>query len=59
LAKDIENYINNCYLCAKYQRKNSEEILKNHDIPNRSFEKIGIDIADFGGNYYLKIFHGG
>jgi len=56
MSKDIENYINNCYLCAKYQRKNSKEILKNHDLPKRSFEKIGIDIADFGGNYYLIIF---
>eukprot|EP00102_Acyrthosiphon_pisum_P018369 XP_008190098.1 PREDICTED: uncharacterized protein K02A2.6-like [Acyrthosiphon pisum] len=55
MSKDIENYISNCYLCAKYQRKNSKEMLLNHDLPKRSFEKIGIDIADFGGNYYLII----
>lgn len=55
IAKDIENCISNCYLCAKYQRKNNKEILLNHNLPKRSFEKIGIDIADFGGMYYLII----
>jgi hypothetical protein len=55
IAKDIKNYISNFYLCAKYQRKNSNEILLNHDLPKHSFEKIGIDIADFGGKYYLII----
>jgi len=25
MAKDIENYINNCYLCAKFQRKNCKK----------------------------------
>jgi len=33
-----------------------KKTLKNHKLPKRSFEKIGIDIADFGAKYYLIIF---
>lgn len=56
MAKDIENYINNCYLCAKFQRKNCKETLKNHNLPKCSFEKVGINIAELGAKYNLIIF---
>jgi len=53
LNSDIENYITKGELCARFQRKQSKEFLLNHKIPKRVFEKVGIDIVDFGGVSYL------
>lgn len=55
IAKDIEKLINNCYLCAKFQRKNTRENLLSYKIPKRPFEKIGIDIAEYGSEYFLIV----
>ncbi|XP_026821569.1 uncharacterized protein K02A2.6-like [Rhopalosiphum maidis] len=53
LNSDIENYIIKFELCARFQRKQSKELLLNHKIPKRAFEKVDIDIPDFGGVSYL------
>ena len=55
LNLSIENLISNCEECNKFQRSNKKEPIIQHDIPLRSFEKVGCDILEFNGKSYLVV----
>ncbi|GBL65032.1 Transposon Ty3-I Gag-Pol polyprotein, partial [Araneus ventricosus] len=48
MNSDIENEVSQCGICEKFKKANSKEPLKPHTVPFRPFEKIGVDIMDFG-----------
>lgn len=49
MAQEIENVVNKCKICEKFQANNCKEMLFNHEIPGLPFQKVGADILHFAG----------
>ena len=45
MSKDIHKFINNCALCHREKAKTQVYPLQMTDIPDRSFDKIAIDLV--------------
>lgn len=55
MANDIEQIVSNCQICEKFRNKNPKEPLMPHEIPNKPFAKIALDILQFGNQNYLVV----
>lgn len=55
INSDIINLTENCMICHKFNRCQIKQNLLNHYIPKSPFLKIGMDIADYKGTFYLVI----
>lgn len=55
ISRDIENLINKCSICEKFQKSQTKEPLENHELPSRPFQRIGIDIMYLNNTDYLVI----
>lgn len=55
MAQSIENRVNQCEICNKYQKSNKKEPIIQHSIPSKAFEKVGCDIAEFKGKWFLVL----
>ena len=55
MSTQIEDVVQNCEVCARYQRSNVKEPLLCHDPPHRPWEKVGADLCEFGGRTYLVL----
>ena len=53
LARDIENVVSRCSVCSKFQVENRKEPLKSHEIPDRPWQKVGVDVFELFGRDYL------
>ncbi|GBM81004.1 Uncharacterized protein K02A2.6 [Araneus ventricosus] len=52
INRDIETIVS---IREKFRRSNTQEPLKSHSVSDRPFEKIGVDIMEFGNLNYLVI----
>ena len=50
---EIEDLINNCTTYSTYKWNNPREPLLPHFVPERAWEKVGIDLCEFEGQHYL------
>lgn len=55
IVSDITNLVLACEICNMYTRSNKRNELLNHEIPDVPFDKVGADIASYGGKDYLII----
>lgn len=55
LTKDINDFVLKCRTCEKFRAANKHDNLLPHSIPSRRYAKVGTDILDFSGKYYLVI----
>ena len=55
MGHDIEETISRCPTCAKYKPANPREPVIFHEIPQRPWSKLGMDIFTFSGKDYLLI----
>lgn len=55
MSRDIDNLVANCQACATYARSNQKEPLKQHDIPQRAWQKVAMDIFEIKRKYYLVL----
>lgn len=55
MVSDVTNMSSACLICQKFAKSKTKAPLNSHDIPNKPFMKIGIDIADYRGTNYLVI----
>jgi transposase InsO family protein len=53
MYRDIENFVRNCETCNVYQNKQVKEPLTQHKIPDRPWEKLGVDMFEFRNKNYL------
>lgn len=53
MSNDIEDLVNRCALCQKLRSQCSSEPLLPHAVPDLPFEKVGIDICEYGGKSYV------
>ncbi len=55
LARDVEMMVARCYTCNAYQRRQQPEPLHPHEVPQRPWEKVGVDIFQLAGRDYLLV----
>ena len=53
ISRDIELMISKCDTCRRYQRSNMHETLIPSEIPQNSWEKVGVDLFYFNSKTYL------
>ena len=53
MSKEIRQFVEQCSTCASLQNKQAPQPLHLHKIPQRPWEKIGIDIFTIKGRNYL------
>ena len=53
MSADIKHFISTCDTCRTYEISQSQEILMNHELPSRQWEKIGVDLFEHDGKYFL------
>ncbi|KAK9736733.1 RNase H-like domain found in reverse transcriptase [Popillia japonica] len=56
LSTDIELFIKKCKTCEKTARKNHKEKLLPHPIPQRPWERLGVDIFTYANISYLVVY---
>jgi hypothetical protein len=53
MSRDIENRVMSCEVCRKYSRNNFKEPLKQHEVPEYPWQKIGCDLFEYNGSKFL------
>ena len=51
----ITEMIKNCYECQVHGNRNTGEPLRLHEIPNRPWQKVGMDLFTHDGKIYLVL----
>lgn len=55
LSKTVENILERCQVCEIYRRANIKQTLIPHELPTLPFEKVGVDLCEFGNSNYLVL----
>ena len=53
IKAEMKDYLSKCDICNAFQNEQSKEPLINHELPDRPWEKIGIDFMTVDGHDYL------
>ncbi|KAK3713862.1 hypothetical protein QZH41_010915, partial [Actinostola sp. cb2023] len=53
MSSEIKEWISTCETCREYETAQPKEPLMSHEIPERPWEKVGIDILTLQGTDYL------
>ena len=53
MTADIKQVVQACDACRTYETANQKESLMPHDVPERPWEKIGVDLFECDGSDYL------
>ena len=53
MTSQVKEWISKCSVCQTYQANVKKEPLLSHDVPDRPWQKIGVDIFTFRGQDYL------
>lgn len=55
MSTEIDDYISKCATCNRYKRKQQKEPLIPHEIPERPWQKLGMDLFEYGARDYLVV----
>lgn len=55
MNQDIEQICSRCSICNTYKRRNQKETLIPHEVPDRPWQKVGIDIFEYVSNSYVLV----
>ena len=55
MNNDIENTVNKCSTCLKHRRSNVKEPMLPHPVPERPWQKVGMDIMTYKNRDYLIV----
>ena len=55
ITKAIEDKVGKCSVCQKHLSANVKEPMIPHEIPEIPWTKLGSDILEFNGTYYLVV----
>lgn len=53
MTNDLVNLIQSCESCSIYRKSNTREPMISHEIPERPWQKVGMDIFELNGFKYL------
>jgi len=55
MTAEIKQVVQTCEACRTYERAQTKETLMSHEIPNRQWEKVGMDLFQVNGRDYHLI----
>ena len=55
MSKDLQNIVRRCRTCEKFSKRDTNEPLLCHKIPQLRFQKIACDILEFGHKVFLVL----
>lgn len=55
LNNELQNYISNCNICLTHRKSNQKEELQLHDIPDRPWAKVAVDLFQLKDEQYLLL----
>ena len=55
INSDVRNIIESCDACQAYCRRQPRETLRQHDVPEKPWEKVGVDLFTFDHRNYVII----
>ena len=55
MSQEIEDKIQHCAICQQHAAEQRKEKMIPHEVPNRPWEKIGVDLFHFAGKDYLCV----
>ncbi|XP_050517143.1 uncharacterized protein K02A2.6-like [Diabrotica virgifera virgifera] len=55
MSNDIVKVVQSCSICEKFNISNSKEPLIPHQVPDLPFNKVGVDLFQFGNKDYLVL----
>ena len=55
MSKQITEYVQNCSICNKYQASNRNEPLHSHDVPQKPWQKLSLDLFTLGNQEYMVL----
>ena len=53
MSADIREYVSTCETCCKFSTEQPKETLMQHNVPDRPWQKIGVDLFSFESIEYL------
>ena len=53
MSGEIKQFIEMCDVCRAFDRKQPKETLIPHEVPDRPWAKVGVDLFTYGGRNYL------
>lgn len=55
INESIEKMVAKCAICQKYQSKSAKEPMISHIVPDLPFQKIAMDICEYGAKAFLVV----
>ena len=55
ISGDLKIFINQCSFCQTYSRNNKAEPIKSTCLPERPWQKLGMDLFELGGKTYFLV----
>uniref|UniRef100_A0A8C4RHI8 Gypsy retrotransposon integrase-like protein 1 n=1 Tax=Erpetoichthys calabaricus TaxID=27687 RepID=A0A8C4RHI8_ERPCA len=55
INQDVSNEVERCSVCLKYRPSNPSEPLSPHPVPERPYEKVGVDLFTCHGKDFLMV----
>ena len=55
MSRDIERICSQCATCNKFKRQNQTEALIQHEIPERPWQIVGIDLLEYRSRDYILL----
>ena len=53
MSNDIKNHVSTCEACREYEKSQPKETLCSHEVPNRPWQRVGIDLFELERKHYL------
>ncbi|CAB4008143.1 Transposon Ty3-G Gag-Pol poly [Paramuricea clavata] len=53
MSNDNKNHVSTCEACREYERSQPKETLCSHEVPNRPWQRVGIDLFELERKHYL------
>jgi len=53
MGSEIKQFIEMCDVCRAYDKRQPKETLISHEVPERPWAKVGIDLFSYRSNNYL------
>ena len=53
MNSELKEYMSKCEICNKYRSSQQKESLMSHELSDRPWEKVGVDIFELKGQFFL------